>query len=843
MAEGPSSSGVDLDDIGEQLRSALMLETVREEGFGNFLRERAWAAALWLAFLWLIITPVIFALVGVVIGSFTGAVILAPILGLAAVGAIARWRGYDEPIDEARETAPLWVRLIVPIPVFVFVAILFFVGVGAVIQDFLIVALIVLVLAAATTAGFVWLLGLWRDVPERTTSSPIWLRVPVLPTVLFAALFGVFFMALGPTIPDFRVLLVVDTVGALATTGVIVWATGLWHDVPGRVRDSGPPERLAALAVIGVLAGLVGFFVGLLLLEEVAIALAIFLPAMIAGIVAAALGLGWADDAHQAIVDWHFGIRIGAFVVLLTLVTLYFALLIGPFLPNALVGYGIALVIAAALLVPLSVWVRTWRDLWTTFVDMGEDRRLVATLPILPLSALAVFAIIVVTTSMFDLAYAVSIPAGVAIFLLAGIPFGVTQDIPRVVRGLDLPRRTAVFLTFFLLTTLYAYFAIALFVQDVEISIVAGMAFAGLLLGLLVHQFDLDEGLGDEFESYGGPAEAAVLGGVFVVTLVVSFLLIALTIGDFRIAFLVSVLLAAGANYLVAHTTGFVEGTREALAELPWWAELGVLSAVFVLAYLYGVIAIGSFIPGVALSLALGALLALAAVAALSHDLEIGEEIMHTADEKKRARSAILVLGFIGGFLVGLYAAAGALGAVGVDLFGFPFFIALLAGVGAVIALSRRRGWDEDVVANVRTTTDKLKVGVILVLWLGLSIFTGFALQALPIQGPIAGIGDPSGLPLTITLAAGLILWAWLPVLLFRLVRVERTPVDATVSAPEKRKALASLGWGLLVFAVVLVVMLTVLDNTVIGVGVALAAGYLTALAFSTRRGRGSTDS
>lgn len=832
----------DQDEIVEQLRAAITLEAVREEGFSDFLRARAWAAAVWLLVIAALATPILFALVGFISGSFVIATVLAPLLGLAVAGGIGHWRGYLDPIDRARQDAPLWVRLLIPVPIFVLVFSLLFIGIGAFVGNFLVLLLSDLALTVLVTGGLVWLLGLWGDVPARAEGSSLWVRL-LLPVPVFAVLGGLLFLLLSPVIEDFRLMLTVDVLASLILTGLLTWTSGLWSDVPARIRDSTPEQRLGALAGIGLFGGLIAFGLVLMLLEQVSFALAAFLPGLVLTVGLAAWLSGWSRDAHDALLAWHFGVRIGVFFAALALLTFYFALLVGPFLPNALLGYVVALVLSGALLIPVTIWIRAWRDLWATFVEMGGERRLVATLPVLPLGIGLVFGLIVVLTSHFPAAYVVSIPAGVGLFLLAGLPFGVSQDIPRVVRDQDMLPRTGIFLGFFLLTTLYAYFAIALFVQIVEVALIGGMVFAGAVLALLIWQFDLREGLAEEFESYGGPAEAAVLGGVFVLALALSFLVVGLATGDFRIAFLVSVLVAAGVNYLVAHSTGFVEGTRQALAVLPWWAELGVLSTIFVVAFLYGTIAVGSFLPAfVSVSFALGALLALGAVVALSVDLEIGGEIMEAADEKKRARTTMLVLAFLGGFMVGLYSAAAALGAVGIELFGFPFFVGLLTGVGAVLWLARRRAWDGDVLQRVRTGTDKLKVGVILVSWLGLGILTGFALQAIPLDGPVLGIGDAAGLPLTITLAAGLILWAWLPVALFRVVQVERTPVDATVSMPEKRKTLASLGWGVLAFAATLVLMLVLVENTVISAGVAVAVGYVTALVFSTRQGRDAPE-
>lgn len=879
------------------------LGTEEDEGLADYVRAHAWAAALVILLYVAFFTPIFFAIVGVVSGSFLVGVIVAPILGLVAAGALGRWQGFLEPLNRARTGAPLAVRLLAPLLLFAFVFALGFVLLSSVVASFVALVSLDLLLSGVVTGAVVWLLGIWNDVPERTRAAPLAVRL-LLPLIPFALLFTIGFVVIGRFVTDFRLLVIADAavslaltaplvyfaglfgdvsertrsaslparlalplvpftvvflVGLLALGGLlgdfrllvgldlvvsalvaagIVYATGLWSDVPDRIRASSKAERLVALALIAVLAGLLASVGTLVATEQAIFAFAALLPGLVLGLVGAAWAFGWADDAREAVIGQHFGIRVAVFVVLLALLTVYFALLVGPLLPNALLAYGVGALAGLAILVPASMWVHTWRDLWEAFVDVGEDRRVLATLPILPLGIGLVFLLVVVATSMFELAYVLSVPAGLALFLLAGLPFGITQDIPRMIRARELPARTAIFATIFLLAVLYAYFAVALFVQIVEVALVAGLVFAGLVLAGLIHRLDLGEGMVEEFEDYGALGEAAVLGGVFLVALGVTFLVLALSLGDFRIAFLVSVLVAAGVNYVVAHATGLVEGTRRAVAQLPWWAELLSLSGVFVVAFLFGTVAIGSFVRAAGLAMLAGAVFALASVVALSRDLEIGEEIMDTADERKRARTPILVLGFLGGFLVGLYLAAAAFQAVGVSLFGLPFFVALLVGGATVVALSRRRGWDENVLARVRTRTDKAKTGGILLAWLLLGVFTGFALQAVPIEGPVLGIGDPSGLPLTLTLAGGLFLWAWLPVVLFRLIRVERTPVDATRSAPEKQRTLASLGWGLLVAALTMVILLTVLDRTVLSVGVGVALGYLTALLMGIRGGR-----
>jgi hypothetical protein len=826
----PSTSGPSLDLPGE------------DEGLGDYIRRRAWACAIVLVLYWLLFTPILFAVVGVVSGSVTVGLLLAPLLGLAGAGGMLRFHGFLEALDAARSSAPLWVRLPAPTPVFVLGFVLGFVLLGSLAEEFTLLLLGSIALGALAAGAFAWGLGLWRDVPERTRGAPLWVRMllPVPVSVLTAALA---FVLLGGLLQDFRLLvLAVAGAGALAAA-LFVALTGLLADVPDQVRDSSPGERLAGLAVVALVVGLAAFLAALLVLEEMAIALTVLLPSGLAGAALAAWALGWAQDARRAAVSWSIPVRLGVFALATVVLTLYVALLVGPFLPNALVGYLVGLVGALALTIPASVWTRAWRDLGAAFVAAGEDQRFVATLPVLPLGIGLVFLVLVVTTSIFELAYILSVPAGVGLFLLAGIPFGVTRDLPGLVRGRDLPARSSIFGGLFLLLALYAYFAVAfalqglLGVDSVEAALVGAIVFAGAVLAGLIAWLDLAEGMGEQFEAYGGAGEALILVVTFLLALVVTFLLVALTLGDFRIAFLASVLAAAGVNYVVAHTTGLVGGTREALAALPWWAELGALTGVFLVAFLFGTVAFGSFLVNLALAMVAGALFALGAVVALSRDLELGDDVLEAADETRRARTSILTLAFLAGFLVGLYVAAAALQAAGVSLFGLPFFIALLAGVGAVIALARHRGWEQGVLERVQSRTDKAKTAVVLTSWIGLGVLTGFALQALPIQGPILGIGDPSGLPLTLTLAAGLLVWAWLPVVLFRVARIDRTPVEATREMPGKRRTLASLGWGLLVAAGVLVVLLVVLDNNVISAGIAVVAGYLTALGISARRG------
>ncbi len=751
----------------------------QEDGWLDKAAGNTWASAGILLVLWPILSFLCFLLVAFPTDSFTIALIAGPILGLAATGAIGHTLGLLERVDTARKRAPLWARLLLVIPVF---AVLF-----------------------------------------------------LLSVVIF-----------GPLIEVFVLMILAVVFVSAAATGAIVWFTGLLSDVPQRVRDSTGAARLIGLAAIGLASGLIGFLLGLMLLEEAIIGLAIFLPALILGAGVTSFFTGWGKDAKAEILEWHWGLRLLASTILLVLLTLYFALIIGPglrtiaedgsVLESATVGYSFSLVAALIVLLPVTFAVRTWRDLWASFVSLGEGNRVLAVLPIFPLSVALIFLAIVVLTSNFELAYVISLPAGLALFLLAGIPFGITQDIPGIVRKQRLPARMGIFLATFLLLALYAYFGIALSAQIVELAILAGMLLAGLVLGLLIWTLDLGEGLGEEFESYGALGEALILGLVFFSTLIVTFLAIGLALDEVRIAFLVSVLAAAGVNYLIAHTTGLITGMRATVAELPWWAEMAVIAAVFTLAFLYATIAIGTFLENVGLAFALGAVVGLVAVAALSRDLALGDDVLEAADEKRRARTVILVFAFLGGFLLGLYASAAALSAVGNDLFGFPFFIALLSGVATTIVLAQFRGWDEDVLARMRTTKDLFKVAVILAIWLGVGIFTGFALQSLPIVGEDIGLGTEAGLPLSLTLAAGLLLWAWIPVLLFRTVGVERTPVRATVQMREKPKLLASIAWGALTFIVALVVLLTLMDSPVLPFALSVVAGYLVALLISTRR-------
>lgn len=800
------------------------------------LRNHAWAAGLAIVVVWLLFTPIFFAVLGLVLDNFVLAFVLAPLLALAAAGGLASSRGWLEPLGEARRAAPLWVRLIVPVPVFVLVLTLSFFGLGSVVTGFTILGFASLLIALSLTGAFVWGLGLWHDVPGRVLGAPLWARLLFpIPLLVVFTLFS--FSLFGGWIQDFRLLMLASLATGTLATGALVALTGLWANALVRAEESTPVERLVVLVLTGAVAGLVVFLAALMVLEQVNLALATVLPAFVGGVALAGWISSWWRDAHQAVAGWHVGARAGAFLVVLLGLTLYFALLLGPFLPTALAGYGVALVLALALAVPLSSWVGTWRDAWGGFVSMGEDRRLLATLPILPVSIVVLFVALAVPTDSFALAYVLSVPLGVALFLLAGVPFGVTRDIPGLVRKRRLPVRFAIFAGVFLLAAVYAYYGVALFVDIVEVAIVAGVVFGAVLLGVLITWLNLHVGLQEEFESYGGVAEAFVLGVVFVAALAVSFLLVALSLGDFRVAFLVSVVVASGVAYVLAHTTELVDGLRETVAGLPWWAEMGVVSFVFVLALVYGTVAVGVFRVPLEVALVLGALFALGSVVAFSRDLALGRGVVASADEDAGARVPLLVLAFLGGFLVGLYVSAMALGAVGLALFGIPFFVALVVGVVSVLALARLRGWDAAVVSRVRTRSDKAKTVGIVVAWLVVGVVLGFVLQMVPVEGPVLGVGGALGFPLALTLAVGLLVSAWLPVVLFRAVRVSQSPVGATASLQEKHRSLAGVGWGLVVFCGVLVLALTFQDNTVLAVGVALVLGYVVALALSARRG------
>lgn len=810
------------------------------EGYGDkvtrFLQGNAWAAGLAVILAWLLFTPVFFALFGLILDSFVIALILAPIAGLAAAGALAYRRGWGEPLADARRSSPLWVRVLAPLPVFCLVLVLSFFGLGAFLTGFVLLALASAAIAALATGAVVWILGLWHDLPGTVMGAPLWARL-LVPLPLFVVLTILSFSIFGGSIQDFRWLLLASLGTGALVTAVLIATTGVWANALSRAHASSPKERLAALVLFGTVTGLVAFVASLVVLERMSIALATALPGFVLGVVLAGWLSSWWKDAHRTVSGWHFAARGGAFLALLVALTLYFAVLVGPFLPTALAGYGLGLVFALALLVPASVWVGTWRDAWGSFVSLGEDRRLVATLPVLPVSIVVLFVALAVPTGSFALAYVLSIPLGVLLFLLAGIPFGVTRDIPGLVRKRRLPARSAIFGGVFLLATLYAYFGVALFLDMVEVAIVAGALFGGALVGGLIAWLDLHVGLQEEFESYGGVAEAIVLGLAFVSAMGVSFLLVALALGDFRVAFLSSVLVAAGVTYALAHASDLVEGLRETVAVLPWWAEMGVVSFVFVLAFAYGTVAVGVFRVPVEVALLLGAVFALGSVVAFSRDLALGRGVVASADEETGARVPLLVLTFLGGFLVGLYVSAAALGAVGLALFGIPFFVGLVVAAGCVLALARFRGWDSTVLDRFRTRSDKAKTFAIVAAWLGVGVVLGFALQMIPVSGSLLGIGGGGGIPLAVTLALGLVLSAWLPVVLFRLVRVSRSPVEATASLAEKRRSLAALAWGLAVFGGVLVVALTIQDNTVIAAGVALVLGYVVALALSARRG------
>ncbi len=752
-----------------------------DEGLLDRIRESTWFSLGGLVLLWLILGFVAFLLFAFISQSFTLALVAGPIGGLAAAVALG-WRlGFLQPVEEARQKAPLWVRLLLPIPLFIFLFLLTFVLAGAVITDFVVITLASVVLATAGTVATVWALDLWRNVADKVGETP-------------------------------------------------------------------PIGRLLALAGIGVIVGLGVFLIGLMVFEAVEIALALFLPAAIAGAVLTGILSGWSRDAGETARAQHLGVRLGVFLLLLIFTSLYFSLLVGPLLsdlvagyriPDAIAGYAVSLVLALVLLVPLSMWANTWRDLWSAFTTIGEDRPVLAELPIFPLSAAIIFLVIVVLTSLFELAYVISIPAGLALFLLAGLPFGVTQDIPRVVRNQNLPARVGIFVGTFLVLALYAYLGIGFFLDAVELSLLLGLAFAGIVVGLLVWLLSLGEGLGEEFRGYGAPAEAALLSLISVTTFLISFLLIALALDDFRAAFLVSVVVAAGANYLIAHSTGMIHGMRAALAELPWWGDLIALAVVFVLVFAYGAIALGLFYNNVTVAYAFGALLATAAVFALAKDLEVGDDMLETADDRREARVSLMTLTFLGGFLVGMYATAALMSLAGSSLFGLPLFLGVITGALALLWISKRRSWGTTALGRLQSRGDRAKVASILIVWLAIGTLTGFALQSVPLGGEDIGLGDDPVLPLTLTLAAGLLLWSWLPTVLFRVLSVDRTPVRGTVGLAEKHKFWASLGWGLVTFLVVAAILLSIIDNPVIGMASAILAGYLVALGISALRGGG----
>lgn len=695
-------------------------------------------------------------------------------------------------------------------------------------------------IATAAGAGYRW--GFLQRVDQSRRGAPLWVRL-LLPVPLFFFLLLLLLVSLGTLIEAFVLLVLADVVVSLVVTGAVVKLIGLWDDVPARVRRTQGQSRLAFLIVIGVFTGVLGSVLGLMLLEEAAIALGLFLPSFLAGAVLAALLTKWGRDARDGLRSVPIWGRILGFVLLTLALTFYFSLLIGPFLPNATIGYALSMLLGLALTVPLSIWARTWRDLWGRFLAMGEGHRVGAVLPAFPIAAALIFLLIVVLTSNFEIAYTVSIPAGLLAFLLVGLAFGVTQDIPEVVKRQRLPRRVGVFLLSFLLLTLYAYFAVALFTQLVEVSLLAGMLFATVVLALAIRLLGLAEGLGQEFEGYGAKAEAAVLGLVFLGVLVLAFIVVALLSGDFRVAFLVSVLVAAGANFAIAHATNLIEGLREALDDLRWYGELLLFASVFVLAFAYGTVAIGSFLSNVPLALTGGALFAVLAVVLVGWDLRIGEVMVNTADDQRSARITLLLLVFLGGFLVGLYATAALFSLAGNDLFGLPFFFALLAGSGATLGFSRWRGWEGEVLGKVRTRRDRTKVTVVLAAWLGLGVLTGFFLQSVPLDASELGLGEEGEpVPLTITLAAGLVIWTWLPALLFKAVAVERTPLSATLSMAEKPRFLASLGWGALAGLLAMVLLLSTLDSPVYGILGAVGVGYLVALGVTLARRRRRGD-
>jgi hypothetical protein len=743
--------------------------------WGDWVRARWWASLPLLILLWAVLATVLFPILGLVTGSVTTGLLAGVLLGLAAAGAIGHRLGLVQPVDEARRDAPLWARLLVPLPVFAALWILFFVAVGALVQGFLPIAGLATLLAAAVTAAGVWFLGLYD--------------------------------------------------------GFVPW-----------IRDSSPEARLGMLTLAGALVGVLVFVGVVTSFGQVPLALALLVPSGLTAGVLLAVVSGWSEDAYEAMVDQHFGVRLGAFFVLEILLTFYVALLVGGFVRDARFAYGIGAAAGLLVLVPLTIWTRTWRDAWAEFVDLGEEYRLFVLLPVFPLVALSMFTLIVVLTGSFEAAYILSLPAGLAALLAVGLPLGVTREIPAIVRRQNLPRRAGISSAAFAAVSAYAYFGIALLVQDVEIALIAGMALAGLVLGLVNWHFELDRGLGEEFEEYGALGEASVLVTVFVVSLALAFLALALTSGDFRLAFLVSVVVAAGLNYLIAHTTGLVDSVRTIVGEVPWWGDLLVLGAAFVGVTAYGTIAVGLFLDDAPIALAIGAVVGLGGIVFLSRDLALGYDVIEEAEEGTSARATVLVLAFLGGFLAGLFGSAAALSLTGTAIVGFPLFVALLTGASAVIALTRTRDWDEEVLGRVRSRTDKLKVAVILATWLAVGVFTGFFLTSLPVGASDLGIGSSPSTPLTLALGAGLLLWSWLPIVLFRTVRVSRGPATATLETRDRSRALASAGWGLLAFAIVLVTVLSVFNQTVLAAGAALAVGYLVALAISTRGAPDSPD-
>jgi hypothetical protein len=751
------------------------VDTPETGEWSQFVREHWWTALPALLVLWGVFSLLLFPIVGFVTGSITVGILASPLLGLAAAGALGHRWGLVEPVDEARRDAPLWARLLVPVPVFAVLWVLFFVGVGSLVQTFTLIAAIATVLAAAATGAGVASLGLWRGLIET-------------------------------------------------------------------IRDASPRARLGMLASFGTSVGLLTFAGIVVGVGNVPLALATLVPVALLAGVGLAYGLGWTEDAYEAIRSPHFGIRLGVFVVLEALLAVYIAVQVGRFIPDARFAYAIGIAAGLALLVPATIWVHAWRDTWQAFTDLGEEHRALVLLPVFPLVAVLVFGLVVVLTDSFEAGYILSVPAGIAALLAVGAPLGVTGKIPSIVRRKQLPTRSAIFLASFALLSAYAYLGFALVIQNVEISLVAGMAFAGLVLGAVNSAFDLGRGLGEEFEAYGAPGEAAVLVSVFALSLALAFLALALTTGDFRLAFLVSVVVAAGLNYLIAHSTGLVESMRAVVADVPWWADLVVLAVLFAGVAAYGTVAVGVFITSAPIALTAGAVLGLAGVVFFSRDLAIGHDVMAEAEEQTTARAVVLLLAFLGAFLAGLFASGAALSLTGTAIFGFPLFVAVVTGSAAAIALARFRGWDETVLGRVRSRTDKLKVATILAVWLAVGIFTGFSLTSLPVGEADLGIGSSPSLPLTLTIGAGLLFWIWMPVILFRAVDVSRGPAEATMETRDRGRALASAGWGLLVFAIVLVTVLSIFNQPVVAVASALAVGYLVALLISTRGSRNDPE-
>jgi len=878
----------------------------------EILQTRWWAALPAMLLAWIAIAALLFPIVGLIVGGFSLALVVAPLLGLAAAAGLGLKFGLVEPVDEARQGAPLWVRLLLPIPVFAVLWLLFLPAIGSLVSNFALLVAANSLLALAVTAAGVWALGLFGDLPQRVRNTSPRTRLGMLtlaaliggavsfaglvaatdlvPLALASVLPAILFLGVGLALLSgwdedataairgshvgwrlgtLVVLEVLFTIyfalllGPISSSAVLIYPlaivlglallipTAMWAHVSDDVRalvfgveeDDEKFVRLGLVSLAGLVAGLAAFGGLIAGLENVTIGLAALVPVGALAAVGLTLLLDWTDDVRAAVAAPHYGFRFAGGLAVEVLLAVYVALLVGPLFSEVTFPYAIGAAVGLAVVVPGLTWIRAWQDAWDDFLSLEEMGRVVTVGLLFPIAAALFFLLIVVLTDSFAAASILAPPLGLFAALGLGAALGITQEIPIVVRKRGLPGRSAVFLAAFALLTLYAYFGIALVVQKIEIALVGGMGFAGLVLGALSYQFDLGEGMGEEFEEYGTPAEAGVLAGVFLVALVLAFLAIGLTTGDVRLAILVSVVVAAGVNYMIAHQTGLVDSARTIVDEVPWYADLAILGLVFVGSTLYGTLALGLFVTNPFISLAFGALVGLGAIVALSQDLALGEDVIEAADDQRSAQAVVLVLALMAGFVVGLSVTAAASSLAGEELFGFPLFVAIAAGAGTAIAVARYRGWEQELVGQIRSRTDKLKATVILATWLGIGILTGFAFTALPIGAADLGIGSSASLPLPLALAAGLVLWAWVPVLLFRATRVERTPVEATVETTDKTRALASTGWGLFVFGIALVVSLSLFSNPLLPVLASLAVGYVTALVISTRKTKSTDES